>query len=264
MKETAQTVGTLLKSWRERRRRSQLDLALDAEISTRHLSFVETGRARPSREMILLLAENLEIPLRERNKILITAGFAPVYSEKSFDAADFGAARRAVELILEGHEPFPALAVDRHWNMVAANKTVPLMLEGVSERLLAPPVNVLRLSLHPEGLAPKIVNLGEWRAHLLARLKKQVADTADVALEALLKELNGYEIKNRRAEKIHKTAADSIVVPLKIETRFGTLSFISTTTVFGTPVDVTVSEIALETFFPADEATRKIFSRIAR
>ncbi len=259
--ENAQTVGSLLKLWRERRRKSQLDLALDAEISTRHLSFVETGRARPSREMILLLAENLEIPLRERNKILITAGFAPFYSEKTFEDVSLSAARQAVELILRGHEPFPALAVDRHWNMVAANKTVPLMLEGISAELLAPPVNVLHLSLHPEGLAPRIVNFTEWREHLLTRLKKQVADTADCGLEELLKELNGYKIKGRRAEKSPKTA-DAIVIPLKIETRYGTLSFISTTTVFGTPIDVTVSEIALETFFPADEATREIFGSL--
>lgn len=261
MKETAQTVGSLLKTWRERRRKSQLELALDAEISTRHLSFVETGRAKPSREMILLLAENLEIPLRERNKILIIADFAPVYSEKSFDDVSFSAARQAVELILKGHEPFPALAVDRHWNMVAANKTVPLMLEGVAPELLAPPVNVLRLSLHPEGLARRIVNLREWRTHLLLRLKKQVEDTADFVLEELLKELSGYKFTGGGGEKSSKNEA-GIVVPLKIASKLGVLSFISATTVFGTPVDVTVSEIALETFFPADEATREIFKEI--
>lgn len=261
MTENIQTVGSLLKVWRERRRKSQLDLALDAEISTRHLSFVETGRAKPSREMILLLAENLEIPLRERNKILITAGFAPVFSEKSFDDVSFGAARQAVELILKGHEPFPALAVDRHWNMVAANKTVPLMLEEVSAELLTPPVNVLRLSLHAEGLAPRIVNLHEWREHLLLRLKKQVADTADFGLEELLKELSGYKITGRRSEKISRNDA-GIIVPLRIESKFGTLSFISTTTVFGTPIDVTVSEIALETFFPADDLTREVFGKL--
>jgi transcriptional regulator with XRE-family HTH domain len=260
MKETAQTVGSLLKNWRERRRKSQLELALDAEISTRHLSFVETGRARPSREMILLLAEQLEIPLRERNKILIVAGFAPNFSEKSFDEVSLSTARRAIELILKGHEPFPALAVDRHWNMVAANKTVPLLLDEISPELLKPPVNVLRLSLHPEGLARRIINLHEWRQHLLLRLKKQVEDTADFALEELLKELSGYKITGRRSENISKTDA-GIVVPLKIESKFGTLSFISTTTVFGTPVDVTVSEIALETFFPADDSTREFFSK---
>ena len=261
MEKNVQTIGSLLKLWRERRRKSQLELALDAEISTRHLSFVETGRARPSREMILLLAENLEIPLRERNVILVTAGFAPVYSERSFDDVSFASVRHAIELILKGHEPFPALAVDRHWNMVAANKTVPLMLDGVAERLLAPPVNVLRLSLHPDGLAPRIVNFHEWRAHLLARLKKQAEDTADQALEELLKELNSYQTPPARREK--SSAADSpIIVPLQIDSPLGRLSFISTTTVFGTPVDVTVSEIALETFFPADDATREIFNRL--
>lgn len=254
-------VGGLLKLWRERRRKSQLDLALDAEISTRHLSFVETGRARPSREMIVLLAENLEIPLRERNKILMTAGYAPVYSEKSFDDPSLAAARRAFELILKAHEPFPALAIDRHWNMVAANKTVPLMLEGIAPELLAPPVNVLRLSLHPQGLAAKILNLEEWRGHLLSRLKKQVEDTADLQLEELLKELRAYQPAEKRRPRASQTAPE-IVVPLKIATRFGTLSLISTTTVFGTPVDVTISEIALETFFPADDFTREVFTKI--
>ena len=258
MEKNVQTVGSLLKLWRERRRKSQLDLALDAEISTRHLSFVETGRARPSREMILLLAENLEIPLRERNQLLVTAGFAPVYSERGFEDVSFRAARQAIELILKGHEPFPALAIDRHWNMVAANKTVPLMLDGVGAELLAPPVNVLRLSLHPDGLAPRIVNLREWRGHLLARLKKQAEDTADAALGELFRELNSYLPSPTRRESPPK-AEEGIVIPLTIDSPFGRLSFISTTTVFGTPVDVTVSEIALETFFPADDATREIF-----
>lgn len=262
MKENVQSVGILLKTWRERRRKSQLDLALDAEISTRHLSFVETGRAKPSREMILLLAEQLEIPLREQNKILLSAGFAPSFSEKKFDDVTFDAARQAIELILKGHEPFPALAIDRHWNMVAANKTVPLMLEGVSAELLTPPVNVLRLSLHPEGLAKRIVNLHEWREHLLLRLKKQVEDTADVELERLLAELSGYKIAQKKSEKLSKDET-GIVVPLKMESQFGVLSFISTTTVFGTPIDVTLSEIALETFFPADEATKNIFNQLS-
>jgi transcriptional regulator with XRE-family HTH domain len=260
--EKTQTVGSLLKIWRERRRKSQLDLALDAEISTRHLSFVETGRARPSREMILLLAENLEIPLRERNKILVAGGYAPQFSEKSFEDVSLQAARQAVDLILKAHEPFPALAVDRHWNMVAANKTVPLMLDGVDPALLEPPVNVLRLSLHPNGLARRIVNLKEWREHLLSRLKKQVEDTADFELEKLLKELSSY--RNAPQSRVEdKKNEPGIVISLNVESKFGQLSFISTTTVFGTPVDVTISEIALETFFPADEATTEIFRKMA-
>lgn len=257
--ENVQTVGSLLKLWRERRRKSQLELALDAEISTRHLSFVETGRAKPSREMILLLAENLQIPLRERNKILLTGGYAPIFSEKTLDDASMLAVKEAIDLILKGHEPFPALAVDRHWNMVAANRIVPILLAEVSPKLLQPPVNVLRLSLHPEGLAPKIVNFQEWRNHLLRRLKKQVEDTADFGLEELFNELNGYKTKGGKSAKTDT----GIIVPLQIETKFGVLSFISTTTVFGTPVDVTVSEIALETFFPADEMTKEIFYKMA-
>lgn len=263
MKENTQTAGSLLKIWRERRRKSQLDLSLDAEISTRHLSFVETGRAKPSREMILLLAENLDIPLRERNKILLAADYAPVFSEKNYNDVSLSAAREAVELILKGHEPYPALAVDRYWNMQAANSVVPLLLDDVAPQLLAAPVNVLRLSLHPEGLAKRIVNLREWREHLLVRLKKQIDDTADEKLEILYDELKNYQIPHNKKEKLSSETA-SIVVPLVLETKFGTLSFISTTTVFGTPVDVTISEIALETFFPADEQTRKVFNEIAR
>lgn len=260
--ENVQTVGSLIKIWRERRRKSQLDLALDAEISTRHLSFVETGRAKPSREMILLLAENLQIPLRERNKILITGGYAPTFSEKTLDDFSMAAVREAIDLILKGHEPFPALAVDRVWNMVAANRIVPILLDEISPKLLEPPANVLRLSLHPEGLAPKIVNFNEWRNHILRRLKKQAEDTGDTRLEELFNELSKYKKNNRKSEKSLESNPQ-IIIPLQIKTKFGVLSFISTTTVFGTPVDVTVSEIALETFFPADAATQEVFSKMS-
>jgi transcriptional regulator with XRE-family HTH domain len=259
--DNAQTVGGLLKVWRERRRKSQLDLALDAEISTRHLSFVETGRAKPSREMILLLAEQLAIPLRERNKILVIAGYAPCFSEKSLDDATLSAARQAIDLILKGHEPFPALAVDRHWNLVLANRTVPLLLDGVEQEVLRPPVNVLRLSLHPRGLAPRIVNLPEWRAHILSRLKRQADETADPGLERLLDELTSYPIGGKlQSGEFEKDGP--IIVPLTVESKWGVLSFISTTTIFGTPMDITVAELALETFFPADDFTRDVFSRL--
>lgn len=261
MNESKQTAGNLLKVWRERRRKSQLDLSLDAEISTRHLSFVETGRAKPSREMILLLAENLDIPLRERNKILVAANYAPIFSEKSYEDVSFAQARESIELILKGHEPYPALAVDRYWNMKAANRIVSLLLRGVSSKLLTPPVNVLRLSLHQEGLAKRIVNFCEWREHLLLRLKKQIENTADQKLEFLYNELKSYEIPAGKKERISNETIN-IVVPLILETELGKLSFISTTTVFGTPVDVTISEIALETFFPANEQTKQIFSNL--
>ncbi len=185
-------VGDHLREWRMRRRMSQMDLALDAEISTRRLSFLETGRARPSREMVLLLAEQLEVPLRDRNVILVAAGFAPVFAERSLDDPGMAAARRAVDVILAAHEPYPALVVDLRWNLVAANAAVAPMLEGVDPALLAAPLNVIRLSLHPRGLASRIANLGEWHAHILERLRRQAELTADPGLIALIEEIRGY------------------------------------------------------------------------
>jgi transcriptional regulator with XRE-family HTH domain len=185
-------VGELLRQWREHRRRSQLDLALDAEISTRHLSFVETGRSAPSREMVLRLAEQLDVPLRERNSLLLAAGYAPVYSESGLDSEPMAAVRAAIRQLLTAHEPYPAVVVDRNWTLVDANASVALFTASVRPDLLAPPANTLRVSLHPEGMAPQIVNLGEWRAHLLSRLRRQIALTADAGLSALYDELRGY------------------------------------------------------------------------
>ena len=253
-KANVASLGNQLRHWRQVRRMSQLDLALDAEISARHLSFVETGRSRPSREMILLLGDRLNIPLRERNALLLAAGFAPAYSSRSFDDPDLAAARRAVEQILKGHEPYPALAVDRHWTMLACNAVVPPMLAGVCPTLLAPPVNVLRLSLHPEGLAPRIANLGEWKRHLMERLKNQFAASADPVLAELAAELASYPAP-QAADPAEGSGA--VFVPLVLETAAGQLRFLSTMTVFGSPVDVTLSEIAVEAFFPADEKTAK-------
>ena len=248
------TVGTQLRDWRQRRRLSQLDLSTDAAVSTRHLSFVETGRAMPSREMVLRLANRLDVPLRERNRLLLAAGYAPMYAERSLDDPALRAARAAVELVLKGHEPYPALAVDRHWTLVSYNRAVPPLLAGLAPALLQPPLNVLRLSLHPEGLAPRIVNLAQWRAHLLARLRQQVQASADPVLAALADELRAYPAPD---EPHAEVAEASVVVPLVLDTPAGTLSFISTTTVFGTPLDITLSELALETFFPADAATTR-------
>ncbi len=188
----ASPFGAHLRHWRTHRRLSQLDLAQEAEVSTRHLSYVETGRAAPSREMVLRLAERLDVPLRERNALLVAAGFAPMYRQRSLDDPAMAAARRAVDLVLKGHEPFPALAVDRHWNLVAHNALVPLLMAGASPELLKPPINVLRLSLHPDGLAPRIANLAQWRAHLLERLQQQIAATGDAVLQALHDELAAY------------------------------------------------------------------------
>ena len=192
--------GEHLREWRQRRRMSQLDLASEAEISTRHLSFVETGRSVPSREMVLRLAERLDVPLRERNAMLVAAGYAPMYRERPLSDPALAAARQAVELILKSHEPYPAIAVDRHWNLLAANAMVPLMLAGADASLLQPPVNVLRLSLHPKGLAPRIVNLGQWRNHLFERLRQQIHATGDAQLVALLEELRAYPVPDGAGE----------------------------------------------------------------
>ena len=256
-------VGELLRDWRQRRRLSQLDLAGEAEVSARHVSFLETGRARPSREMLLRLAERLEIPLRERNALLIADGFAPVYPERRLDDPALQAAREAVDLVLAGHEPYPALAIDRHWTLVAANRVVGLLLAGMPPDLLRPPVNVLRLSLHPDGLAPRIANLGQWRGHVLERLRQQVELSADPVLAELLEEIRGFPARAAAegdAPARHRDVV-GVVLPLRLRTEHGILSFFSTTTVFGTPVDVTLAELAIESFFPADAATAEALRR---
>lgn len=241
---------------------SQLDFACEAEISTRHLSFVETGRAQPSREMVLRLAELLDIPLRERNALLIAAGYAPVFAARSLEDPMLGAAREAVDLVLKGHEPYPALAIDRHWNLLAANRMIAPLLGSANPQLLQPPINVLRLSLHPEGLAPAIANLAQWRAHLFARLRRQIEITADQKLIDLLQELTGYPAPV--STDVHSDAQmNSVVVPMRLTTPAGTLNLISTTTVFGTPVDITLSELAIEAFFPADTASAEVLRGIA-
>ncbi len=258
-----QAVGSLLRNWRQRRRLSQLTLACDAGISSRHLSFLETGRSSPSREMILLLAEQLEIPLRERNVLLTAAGFAPMFLERPLADPALEAAKKAIELVLTGHEPFPALVIDRHWTLIAANGAVPPLLAGADASLLRPPVNVLRLSLHPAGLAPRIVNLPQWRAHLLERLRRQIDLTADPVLTNLLNDLLAYPTANQLKIDRRNENRDyaGIVVPLELITAAGMLAFFSTTTVFGTPVDVTLSELALEAFYPADRATSETLRR---
>jgi transcriptional regulator with XRE-family HTH domain len=253
----SRTVGELLRDWRQRRRMSQLLLAAEADISTRHLSFVESGRALPSREMVMHLAERLDVPLRARNMLLVAAGYAPLFRERPLTDPQLTAAREAVELVLKGHEPYPALAIDRHWTIVTANRALAPLLGAASEALLAPPVNALRLSLHPDGIAPSIVNWHAWRAHVLARLQRQIDVSADETLAALRDELAGYPTPPgaESPEADSNATLNQIAVPLRLRTPLGVLSFFSTTTVFGTPVDVTLSELAIEAFFPADPQT---------
>lgn len=256
-------VGAHLKAWRQRRRKSQLDLACQADISTRHLSFLETGRAQPSREMILHLAEELEIPMRERNVLLVSAGYAPMFPERPLDDPALKAARTAIDLILDAQKPYPAFAVDRHWNVVASNRALPILYEGVADHLMKSPVNGVRLTLHPEGMAPRIANLADWRDHLLLRLRQQVDITADPELVALLDEASAYPAPVRTTPA-RPPAEPPIAVPFSVETSAGLLSFFSTTMVFGSPVDITLSELALECFFPADPGTDKIVRTLAQ
>lgn len=256
--------GAHLRHWRTHRRLSQLDLAQEAEVSTRHLSYVETGRAAPSREMVLRLAERLEVPLRERNALLVAAGYAPMYRQRALDDPALAAAREAVQLVLKGHEPYPALAVDRHWQLVAHNALVPLLMAGAAPQLLEGPINVLRLSLHPEGLAPRIANLAQWRVHLLERLQQQIAATGDPELQSLHDELEAYPAPSVSHDApVIDTALSAVAVPFQVVMPSGVLSFISTTTIFGTPVDVTLQELAVESFFPADEQTAAALAALA-
>ena len=261
MSEVTSQVGEHIRLWRQRRRLSQLELALEAEISTRHLSFVETGRAVPSREMVLHLAEQLDVPVRDRNVLLVAAGYAPLFPERTLEDPALAAARAAIDLVLERQKPYPAFALDRHWRVVSSNAALPELYEGVAPDLLAPPINAMRLSLHPDGLAPRIDNLAEWRAHLLFRLRHQVEITADPVLTALLREVSRYPAP---ADPPSATTAlqHTVAVPFRIRTKEGILSFFSMTTVFGTPVDVILAELALELFFPADDETRAAVQRM--
>lgn len=250
-------VGDLLREWRQRRRMSQLVLATEAQISTRHLSFVESGRAQPSREMLMHLAEQLDVPLRARNALFIAAGYAPLYAEHALSDPQLDAAREAVQLVLHGHEPYPALAIDRHWTMVAANAALAPLVARAAPSLLEAPVNVLRLSLHPDGLAPHIVDWAGWRAHVLQRVDRQAQASGDTTLAALVEELAAYPAPPGADPEPSREPAPlaDVVVPFRLRTGIGVLSFFSTTTVFGSPVDVTLSELAIEAFFPADAAT---------
>src|SRR5690625_3903790 len=243
-------IGPLLREWRNRRKISQLDLSIDAAISSRHLSFVETGRSKPSRDMVLRLAERLEIPIRERNQLLLAAGFAPAYTSHDLEGDEMRQLQAAREPVRAVYEPFPALVVDRSWHLVAANAGLPVMLEGLSEDLLAPPVNVLRASLHPDGLAPRIVNLAEWRGHVLERLGREIAVTASDELRDLYAELIAYPGGLEPG-----SPEGQVAVPLRLRTNTSELAFISTVTTFGTAVDVTLAELSIEAFLPADQQT---------
>ena len=254
-------VGKMLREWRQRRRLSQLDLALEAGVSTKHLSFVETGRSRPSPEMVVHLADQLQVPLRDRNQLLLAAGYAPHYSARSLDDPELAPIRDALGHVLAGHEPYPALAVDAGWNLVASNGALGPLLEGVASELLQPPANCMRIALHPDGMAPRIANLAEWRAHLVYRLERQIRLTGDEGLLDLRDELLGYPDAPAR-EPVPPSG--DLMVELKLATDDGgQMAFFSTVTTFGTAVDITISELSIEAFFPADAGTAAILNSAA-
>ncbi|MET7548087.1 helix-turn-helix transcriptional regulator [Streptomyces sp. NPDC005479] len=259
-------VGPLLRSWRQQRRISQLELALRADSSARHISFIETGRSRPSEEMILRLADQLDIPVRERNALLVVAGYAPRYAETALDDPAMGALRDGMEQLLQGYDPYPALVVDGTYTVVAANRGIAMLLEGVAEHLLAPPLNAMRLTLHPQGLAPRIRNLRAWRADLLAQMERQIALVRSAELRELYKEVAAYpmpEGTDGQDEPTGPPSALSFALPLVIEYRGRVLSFVSSIATFNTPMDVTVAELAIETFLPADQETASYLRSLA-
>jgi transcriptional regulator with XRE-family HTH domain len=252
-----QGVGPLLRAWREQRRVSQLELALRADSSARHISFIETGRSRPSEEMVLRLAEHLDVPVRERNALLLAAGYAPHYPETPLDAPALGALREGLERLIQGYEPYPALVVDATYDVVTANRGITTLLQGVPESLLAAPLNAMRLTLHPEGLAPRIRNLREWRGHLLAQMERQIALHRSDRLRALYEEVAAYPVRDSGADEEPAGDVAYFALPMRIEHEGRVLSFVSSISTFNTPMDVTVAELAIETFLPADPATVK-------
>ncbi|ANP50610.1 transcriptional regulator with XRE-family HTH domain [Streptomyces griseochromogenes] len=255
--------GPLLRAWRERRRISQLELALRADSSARHISFIETGRSRPSEEMVLRLAEHLDVPVRERNPLLVAAGYAPRYPETPLDDPALDILREGMERLIQAYEPYPALVVDAGYTVVAANRGIAMLLEGVPEKLMTPAPNAMRLTLHPEGLAPRIRNLREWRGHLLAQMERQLALHRSEPLRALYEEVAAYPVPADAPGEEPAQPVPYFALPMVIEHDGRTLSFVSSISTFNTPMDVTVAELAIETFLPADPATTKYLHTLA-
>ncbi len=255
-------VGTLVREWRTRRRRSQMDLAFEVGVSPRHLSFVETGRSRPSPELVLALADRLVVPLRERNTLMLAAGYAPRFSQRPFDAPEMRSVRASVQRMLDAHDPYPGVVIDRQWNVIAANRAASALTHDLPPALAGPPLNVYRICLHPDGLSTRTLNFDDWATYLLRQLRRSIALTGDPDLEALLTELTSYpnvaDLETRLAESWEDPP---LLVPFRLAIADAELSLFTTLTTFGTPLDVTLDELAIELFFPADDTTDAILSR---
>jgi transcriptional regulator with XRE-family HTH domain len=262
MTVTQESVGDLVRRWRERRRRSQLDVSIAADLSARHLSFIETGRASPSRDMIERLCEELDIPLRHRNELYLAAGFAPEYAERPL--ADLGVAQAAVDAVLAGHEPNPAMAINVRWELLATNRAMEVFLSGLDRRFLEPPANVLRAMLHPEGMAARVRNYAQWRAATLRRVRRQLERTAADGLADLLEELESYPTPSGQVDCGVPAPDNDLVTPTVLTTEYGDLSLHHALTVFGSARDVTLDEIAIETFFPADQQSATLLRTLTR
>ncbi len=259
-------VGELLRDWRTRRRRSQMDLALDVGVSTRHLSFVETGRSRPSPELVLAIAHHLDVPLRERNGLLLAAGYAPRFSQMSLDDPAMDHVRASIQRMLDAHDPYPGAVIDRQWNVAMVNRAGMMLADGLPTAVLGPPLNVYRLCLHPDGLARQTTNFTEWATYLLGQLRRSITITGDAALVALLDEVTGYPNVAQIAPLVDTDQRDDppILVPFRLATPLGELSLFTTLTTFGTPLDVTIDELAIELFFPADNRSDEMLHQMAR
>lgn len=264
MAEIASPIGSMIRDWRGRRRMTQMELALEAEVSTRHVSYLETGKAKPSREMVNRLCEHLDIPLRERNVLFLAAGYAPAFPERSLQDDGFRAAREAMSRVLRAHEPFPALAVDRHWNLIESNRAMEPFLAGLDSSRFGFPLNVLRATLHPEGLAPRIVNAAQWREHVLLRVRRQLDRSGDPVLIDLLRELASYGLADSGWQGVSNPSDLPLTVPLRLRTDHGVLSFLYTTMVFGSPLDIALEEIAIELFHPLDQRTRDLLEVVGK
>jgi transcriptional regulator with XRE-family HTH domain len=254
---TNAAVGELVRDWRTRRRRSQLDLSIDVGVSTRHLSFVETGRSRPSPELILAIAHHLEVPLRDRNTMLLAGGYAPRYTQRSLDDASMKSVRASIQRLLDAHDPYPGVAIDRAWNVVVANQAGMALSSGLPAHLAGPPMNIYRVSLHPDGMAARTTNFTEWAGQMLAQLRRAVRLTADPDLIALEREVLAYPNIEQIAPMIAAQATEDpvLLVPFRVSTPLGEVAMFTTLTTFGTPRDVTLEELVVELFFPADESS---------